>query len=58
MFRGKLPNIIPIDESDKFAKNYHMILNESLSFAGENSDYFAEYKIRDLQFEMFLSVQN
>ena len=39
-------------EFDTYAKSYSEVLNNSLIFSGEDSAYFAEYKIRDLYDEI------
>lgn len=39
-------------EFDAHAKTYNEVLDESISFSGEDSAYFAEYKIRDLHREL------
>jgi SAM-dependent methyltransferase len=43
-------------EFDEYAKNYKEVLNQSIGFSGEDSSYFAEYKIRDLHHELALRV--
>jgi len=40
-------------EFDAFAENYSELLDESIIFSGVDSAYFSEYKIRDLQRELF-----
>ncbi len=37
-----------MNEFDKFSKDYDLILNESIRISGERSDYFAEYKVKEL----------
>jgi SAM-dependent methyltransferase len=39
-------------EFDAHARSYKDVLDESIGFSGEDSDYFAEYKIRDLSREL------
>lgn len=39
-------------EFDAHAKTYNEVLDDSISFSGEDSAYFAEYKIRDLHREL------
>lgn len=39
-------------EFDTHAKTYNEVLDESIGFSGEDSAYFAEYKIRDLHREL------
>lgn len=39
-------------EFDAHAKTYNEVLDESINFSGEDSAYFAEYKIRDLHREL------
>lgn len=39
-------------EFDVHAKTYQQVLDESISFSGEDSAYFAEYKIKDLHQEL------
>ncbi len=39
-------------EFDAHAKTYNEVLDESILFSGEDSAYFAEYKIRDLHREL------
>ena len=39
-------------EFDAHAKTYNEVLDESIGFSGEDSTYFAEYKIRDLRREL------
>jgi trans-aconitate methyltransferase len=39
-------------EFDAHAKRYDAVLDDSISFSGEDSAYFAEYKIRDLHREL------
>ena len=37
-----------VAEFDKFADEYHNLHQENIRITGENPEYFAEYKIRDL----------
>ncbi len=37
-----------VTEFDKFADEYHSLHEENIRITGENPEYFAEYKIRDL----------
>jgi len=37
-----------VAEFDKFADEYHSLHEENIRITGENPEYFAEYKIRDL----------
>lgn len=39
-------------EFDVHAKSYGDVLDSSISISGEDSSYFAEYKIRDLHYEL------
>lgn len=39
-------------EFDVHARGYKEVLDQSIGFSGEDSDYFAEYKIRDLRHEL------
>jgi trans-aconitate methyltransferase len=39
-------------EFDSHAQTYKQVLDESINFSGEDSAYFAEYKIRDLRYEL------
>lgn len=39
-------------EFDAHARNYSEVLDKSIGFSGEDSAYFAEYKIRDLHREL------
>jgi SAM-dependent methyltransferase len=39
-------------EFDVHAKTYQQVLDDSVSFSGEDSAYFSEYKIRDLHAEL------
>lgn len=39
-------------EFDAHAKTYNEVLDDSIGFSGEDSAYFAEYKIRDLHREL------
>lgn len=39
-------------EFDAHAKTYNEVLDTSIGFSGEDSSYFAEYKIRDLHREL------
>ncbi len=39
-------------EFDAHARGYREVLDQSISFSGEDSAYFAEYKIRDLRYEL------
>lgn len=39
-------------EFDAHAPSYKEVLDRSISFSGEDSAYFAEYKIRDLSYEL------
>jgi SAM-dependent methyltransferase len=39
-------------EFDAHARSYRDVLDQSLCFSGEDSTYFAEYKIRDLRDEL------
>jgi trans-aconitate methyltransferase len=45
-------------EFDPHARNYKEVLDQSIGFSGEDSAYFAEYKIRDLSFELTRSGAN
>ena len=38
-----------VAEFDKFADEYHNLHQENIRITGENPEYFAEYKIRDLR---------
>lgn len=40
------------NEFDVHAKTYNEVLDESIGFSGEDSAYFAEYKIKDLYREL------
>ncbi len=42
-------------EFDAHARSYKEVLDESIGFSGEDSAYFAEYKIRDLRHELMRS---
>lgn len=37
-----------MNEFDRFSKDYELILDESIRISGERSDYFAEYKVKEL----------
>lgn len=39
-------------EFDTHARSYKEVLDQSIGFSGEDSAYFAEYKIRDLRHEL------
>lgn len=39
-------------EFDAHARSYKEVLDQSIGFSGEDSAYFAEYKIRDLRHEL------
>lgn len=39
-------------EFDVHARSYEQVLDQSIGFTGEDSAYFAEYKIRDLSHEL------
>ena len=39
-------------EFDTHAKTYNEVLDDSISFSGADSAYFAEYKIKDLHREL------
>jgi SAM-dependent methyltransferase len=39
-------------EFDSHARSYKEVLDQSIGFSGEDSAYFAEYKIRDLRHEL------
>jgi SAM-dependent methyltransferase len=45
-------------EFDAHAQSYKEVLDQSISFLGEDSAYFSEYKIRDLRYELTLSGAN
>lgn len=45
------------NEFDKHIKNYRKNLNQTLSFSGETSDFFAQYKAQKL-FSWFPKLQN
>lgn len=45
-------------EFDTHARSYKEVLDESIGFSGEDSAYFAEYKIRDLRRELTLAGED
>ncbi len=41
-----------LEEFDAYAQNYKEVLDRSILFTGEDSAYFADYKIRDFRLEL------
>lgn len=39
-------------EFDSHARSYNQVLQRAINFSGERSDYFNEYKIKDLHYEI------